>query len=69
MIFTASVRNILDTSKYYHITRGNKHERLYNAPKGYRKWSHPAEAIKRREKGERNEYKIEIYVDGGKSAN
>jgi hypothetical protein len=32
-------------AKFYHITRGNEQDGLYDAPKDYRKWTHPAEAI------------------------
>jgi hypothetical protein len=55
-------------ARYYHITRENEQEG-YDAPKDYRKWSHPAEAIEVKEKCERKEYKIEFYKDGSKSAN
>ena len=55
-------------TKFYHITRGNEQERLYDAPKDYRKWTHPAEAIEIKEKCQRMEYKIEVYADGSKSA-
>jgi len=46
-----------------------KKEGLYQVPKGYRKWTRPAKAIEIKEKCERMEYKIEIYMDGSKSAN
>jgi ribonuclease HI len=39
------------------------------SPKDCRKWSHPAVAIEIKEKCERKEYKIEVYMDGSKSAN
>jgi hypothetical protein len=32
-------------AQLYHITRGNEQEGLYDAPKGYRKWTHSAETI------------------------
>ena len=32
-------------AKFYHITQGNEQEGLHDAPKDYRKWTHPAEAI------------------------
>jgi hypothetical protein len=32
-------------AKCYYITRGNAHNGLHDAPKYYRKWSHPAEAV------------------------
>jgi hypothetical protein len=37
-------------AKCYHIARGKEQEGLYDAPKDYRKWSHPAEAIEIKEK-------------------
>jgi ribonuclease HI len=42
---------------------------LYDESKGYRKWSHPAEAIEIKEKCEGKEYKVEDYMDGSESAN
>ena len=32
-------------AKFYHITRENEQEGSYDAPKDYRKWTHPAKAI------------------------
>jgi hypothetical protein len=37
-------------AKFYNITRGNERDGLYDAPKYYRKWTHPAEAIEIKEK-------------------
>jgi hypothetical protein len=65
-VILIKLRNL---AKCYHITRGNEQHGLYNAPKDYRKWSHPAEAIDIKEKCESKEYKIEVYMDGSKSAN
>jgi hypothetical protein len=56
-------------AKFYHITRGNEQEGLYDAPKDYRKWTHPAEAIEIKEKWERIEHMIEVYTDGSNSEN
>jgi hypothetical protein len=43
-------------AKCYHISRGNKADGLYDAPKDKRKWSHSAEAVEIRKKCERKEY-------------
>jgi hypothetical protein len=56
-------------AKFYHIIRGNEQEGLYHAPKDYKKWTQPAEAIEIKEKCERMEYVIEVYTDGSKSEN
>ena len=45
-------------AKFYHITRGNEHG-VYDAPKEYRKWNHPAEAVEVKEKCESVEYAVE----------
>jgi len=42
-----------------HTHTGNEQEGLYNVPKDYRKWTHPAEAIEIKEKCERMECMIE----------
>jgi hypothetical protein len=41
---------------------------LYDAPKLYSKWDHPADTIELKEKCEGREYTIEIYTDGSKSS-
>jgi hypothetical protein len=56
-------------AKFYYIARGNEQEGLYDAPKDYRKWTHPAEAIGIKERCERMEYMTEVYTDGSKSEN
>jgi hypothetical protein len=38
-------------AKFYHITRGTEQE-VYDAPKDYRKWNHPAEAVEVKRKCE-----------------
>jgi ribonuclease HI len=55
-------------AKIYHNTQGNTQIRLYDAPKLYSKWNHPADAIELKEKCEGREYIIEIYTDGSKSS-
>ena len=40
---------------------------LYDAPKHYGKWNHPADVIELEEKCGRREYMIQIYTDGSKS--
>jgi len=54
-------------AKCYYITRGKAQDGLHDAPKYYRKWSHPAEAIKIKDKCERRVYMIEVYTDGSKT--
>jgi len=54
-------------AKCYYITRGNAQDGLHGAPKYYRKWSHPAEAIEIKEKCEKRDYMIQVYTDGSKS--
>jgi len=56
-------------AKFYHITRGNEQEGLYDVSKDYRKGTHPAEATEIKEKCKRMEYMIEVYTDGSKSEN
>jgi hypothetical protein len=53
-------------TKFYHITRGNEQKGLYDAPKDYRKWTHPAQTIEIKEKCESIEYAVEVYMDGSK---
>ena len=48
-------------AKVYSITRGKAQ---IDAPKYYRKWTHPAKAIELKEKCEEREYTIEVYTDG-----
>jgi len=55
-------------AKIYHNTQGNMQIRLYDAPKLYSKWNHPADAIELKEKCEGREYMIQIYTDGCKSS-
>jgi hypothetical protein len=55
-------------TKFYHNTRGNE-QGLYDAPKDYRKWTHPVEAIELKEKCDGMEYMVEAYTDGSKSEN
>jgi hypothetical protein len=56
-------------AKFYHVTRRNEQAGEYDAPKDYRKWTHPAEEIEMKEKCETMEYVIEVYTDGSKSEN
>jgi hypothetical protein len=51
-------------AKLHHNTRGKTQIGLYDAPKHYSKWDHPADAIQLKEKCEGREYTIEIYTDG-----
>jgi hypothetical protein len=53
----------------YHITCRKEQEGSYDAPKDYRKWPHPAEAIEVKDKCDGMNYIIEIYTDGSKSEN
>jgi ribonuclease HI len=55
-------------AKIYHNTRWNTQIGLYDDPKLYSKWNHPADAIELKEKFEGREYAIEIYTDGSKSS-
>ena len=59
---------IATESKCYYITQGNAQDGLYDTPKYYMKWSHPAEATEIKDKCERRNYIIEVYMDGSKSA-
>ena len=52
-------------AKGYYITRGNTQ---IDAPKYYRKWTHPAKGIELKEKCEEREYTVEVYTDGSKSS-
>ena len=47
-------------AKVYYNTRGNTQMGLYDAPKHYGKWNHPADAIELEEKFGRREYMIQI---------
>jgi hypothetical protein len=54
-------------TQLYHITRRNKLNGLYDAPKGFREWPHPAAAIE--PKNYRNDinYTTDIYTEGSKN--
>ena len=42
---TPVIIELENTAKLYHITCGKNQDGLYDAPKNYRRWPHPAEAI------------------------
>jgi hypothetical protein len=44
-VLTGITPILIELRKCYYITRGNAHNGLHDAPKYYRKWSHPAEAV------------------------
>ena len=54
-------------TQLYHITRRNELNGLYDAPKGFREWPHPAAAIE--PKNYRNDinYTTDIYTEGSKN--
>jgi len=52
-------------AKFYLIAREMNKKDSYDAPKDYRKWTHPAETIEMKEKCGR----IEVYMDGSKIKN
>jgi len=54
-------------AQQYHITCRKEQEGAYDAPKDYRKWPHPAEAIELKDKCDNVKYMIEIYTDGSKT--
>ena len=53
-------------AQMYHITHRKEQEGTYDAPKYYRKWPHPAEAIELKDSDDMN-YMIEIYTGSSKS--
>jgi ribonuclease HI len=56
-----------NVAQMYHITRKKGQEGAYDAPKDFREWPHPAEAIELKDKRNDMNYMIEIYTDGSKS--
>ena len=64
---TPVIIELENTAKLYHITHENNQDGLYDAPKNYGRWPHPAEAIDLKYKRYDMEYTIEIYMDGSKT--
>ena len=64
---TPVIIELENTAKLYHITHGKNQDGLDDAPKNYRRWPHPAEAIDLKYKRDDMEYRIEIYTDGSKN--
>jgi hypothetical protein len=54
-------------TQMYHITHRNELVGLYDTPRDYRKWPHPAEAIELKGKRDDTNFMIEIYTDGSKN--
>jgi hypothetical protein len=50
-----------------HITHRKELDSLYDAPKDYRRWSHPAEAVELKNKCDDTNYTVEIYTDGSEN--
>jgi hypothetical protein len=54
-------------TQLYHITHRNELDGLYDAPKNYKEWPHPAEAIEPKNKRDDTNYVTEIYTDDSKN--